>query len=182
MRPEPSIRRAFSILGLLRMNKSNLIGISIGILGLLAITSLIGPSTNASGKAINDTPSVLSAVVSNYDFGKVPIGGGLVRHSYVLRNDTTLPVVISKIYTSCMCTEATLRIADATFGPYRMPGHRAVPSVDQVLLPGAEVSIDVVFDPAAHGPAGIGPVSRVVSIEDGTGGKVDLGFKALITP
>ena len=161
------------------MNKSTFVGIFIGIVGLMLFIALFGSSSNASDIA---KPSVLSAEIDTYDFGAVPIGGGLVQHSYLVRNDTSLPVVISKMYTSCMCTLATLSIGDRVFGPYGMPGHGSIPTIGVALEPGSEVSVEVVFDPAAHGPAGIGPVGRVVSIEDGLGGRVELKFNALVTP
>ena len=39
--------------------------------------------------------------------------GGKVKHNFTLKNTGQAPVKISKIYTSCMCTEVML-IADKT--------------------------------------------------------------------
>jgi len=161
------------------MNKSTFMGIIVGILGLIAFVALVGPSSETHSELI---PSVLSAETDSYDFGPVPINGGLVRHSYILKNSTSEPVVISKMYTSCMCTEASIHIGDEIFGPYGMPGHGFMPSIDRILEPNTETSVDVVFDPAAHGPAGIGPIGRVVVVEDETGGRVEFRFNAVVTP
>ena len=50
------------------------------------------------------------------------------------------------------------------------------------MNPGEDAIIEVVFDPAAHGPAGIGPVDRVVTIENTAGRPLVLAFAATVTP
>ena len=50
----------------------------------------------------------LTAEETAFDFGMVPMYGGKVKHSFRLKNTGQAPIKISKIYTSCMCTEATL--------------------------------------------------------------------------
>src|SRR3989344_4812890 len=50
----------------------------------------------------------LTAEETVFDFGNVPMYGGKVKHNFTLKNNGQGPVKISKIYTSCMCTEATL--------------------------------------------------------------------------
>ena len=39
-----------------------------------------------------------------------------------------------------------------------------------------------VLAPAAHGPAGIGPIDRVVTIENSAGQPLELAFSANVTP
>src|SRR3989344_3553130 len=75
-------------------------------------------------------------------------------------------IKITKIYTSCMCTEATLINETSRKGPFGMPG-RGGPSsqIDEVVNPGKEINIDVLVDPAAHGPQGTGPAKKIVYIE-----------------
>ena len=55
----------------------------------------------------------LTAEETTFDFGMVPMYGGKVKHNFTLKNSGQAPVKISKIYTSCMCTEVML-IADKT--------------------------------------------------------------------
>ena len=62
-----------------------------------------------------------------------------------------------------------------------MPGHGFLPRLKEVVQAGGQVEVEVIFDPAAHGPAGIGPIERVVSLET-SGGVVELRFKALVKP
>ena len=48
--------------------------------------------------------------------------------------------------------------------------------------PSEAAYLDVVFDPAAHGPAGVGPTERAVTIESDAGEPLVLGFTALVRP
>ena len=48
---------------------------------------------------------------------------------------------------------------------------------------GEEVSVEVTFDPAAHGPSGVGPIERQVVISTGANQQpISLQFKAVVTP
>lgn len=101
-----------------------------------------------------------------FDFGSISMSKGKVSHSFTLKNFGESAINITKIYTSCMCTEATLVQGTSRKGPFGMPGHGGSSAqVDEVVDPGREISIDVVVDPAAHGPQGTGPAKKVVYIE-----------------
>jgi len=55
------------------------------------------------------------------------------------------------------------------------------PNIKEKLEQGQEAEILVVFDPAAHGPAGVGKISRAVFVEN-SGGKLEFYFDANVTP
>ena len=93
------------------------------------------------------------------------MASGKVSHVFAVKNTGTEPVVIEKIYTSCMCTAATLTKGERTFGPFSMPSHGFIPKIGMTLESGEEAAIEAVFDPAAHGPAGVGLAERVVYLE-----------------
>ena len=64
-----------------------------------------------------------------------------------------------------------------------MEGHGSpVPTINEELPAGQEAQIEVVFDPAAHGPAGVGPISRNVFVETTDGKKLVFEIKAQVTP
>jgi hypothetical protein len=63
-----------------------------------------------------------------------------------------------------------------------MPGHTPIPALNESMQPNEEAMVEVVFDPAAHGPAGIGPIDRVVTIENSDGQPLELAFAANVTP
>src|SRR3989344_1073103 len=148
------------------MTKKTYIGIAVGIIALGTAITLAQPNNQ------NETGQTASpqTTENSYDFGKISMAEGIVQTSFTLRNDGTEPLTIQKMYTSCMCTVATLRTNTSAdpggeFGPFGMPGHGFIPSIDAVLRPQEEATIDVEFDPAAHGPAGIGRIERTILIE-----------------
>jgi hypothetical protein len=82
-----------------------------------------------------------------------------------------------------MCTTATLTTSSGRlYGPFGMPGHGFVPPTNAPLSPGQEASVRIVFDPAAHGPAGVGRVERVVTLEAPNARPLELRFVALVKP
>ena len=152
------------------------IAIAVLLLGIILVARGRGnqsePAT-ASGK--------LTAAEKTYNFGKISMAAGTVRHSFAVKNESGAAVKIKKIFTSCMCTQATLKLGEKTVGPYGMPGHGLAPSVNEEIAAGGEALVEVVFDPAAHGPAGVGRVSRQVTVETDDGA-VTLSFAAEVTP
>ncbi|KKW19990.1 MAG: hypothetical protein UY63_C0003G0003 [Parcubacteria group bacterium GW2011_GWA2_51_10] len=118
---------------------------------------------------------------SNYDFGTISMAAGKVKREFKIKNTGEGPVTIEKMYTSCMCTEATLSAGGKRFGPFGMPGHAAVPTIRYTLSPNDEGIVEVVFDPAAHGPSGVGPIERAVRIEN-SGKPIELTFSAMVRP
>ena len=81
-----------------------------------------------------------------------------------------------------MCTVASLVKGDKKYGPFGMAGHGFIPSVNQDIKTSEEAAIEVVFDPAAHGPAGVGKIERSVFIETENGQTSEIGFSAIVIP
>lgn len=117
-----------------------------------------------------------------FDFGVVSMAAGKVTHVFRVRNDGAAPVTIQKIYTSCMCTTATLVTRAGAKGPFGMPGHGAAAKLAERLDPGEEALVEAVFDPAAHGPSGAGWNERFVFVAADTGRTLELRFTANVTP
>jgi len=140
------------------------------------------PSSAAPSSAPSRSAGALAARETNFDFGPVSMAAGKVSHRYWFRNASDAPVLIRRIYTSCMCTTATLVKGARIVNQYGMPGHGPVPRVDESMGPSEAAYLDVVFDPAAHGPAGVGPTERAVTIESDAGEPLVLGFTALVRP
>jgi len=126
--------------------------------------------------------SALTAMESGFDFGEISMAKGKVSHTFKIKNDTSEAVVAKQLYTSCMCTEASLIKADKKVGPFGMPGHDFVPKINETLAAGEEADIEVVFDPAAHGPSGVGPIERVVYLEQEGKNPLEINIKASVTP
>ena len=110
--------------------------------------------------------SELVATEKSFDFGTVSMAKGKVSHSFKIKNNGSTSVKIGKVYTSCMCTEATIVNGASRKGPFGMPGHNGFASkINETVKPGQEISIEVEVDPAAHGPQGTGPAKKVIYIE-----------------
>lgn len=117
-----------------------------------------------------------------FDFGNISMAAGKVSHRYRIRNTGESGITITKIYTSCMCTDATLITPSGRKGPFGMPGHGANPGIFESIAPGGDAQVEVVFDPAAHGPAGIGPTERIVTIRTNESQPLELRFAAMVKP
>ena len=164
------------------MNKTILL-VAIAVLvlgGLVWIARPNSQNSDASSVLSNGTLTVEEA--NNFDYGTISMAAGKVTHQFKIKNTGADAVTITKMYTSCMCTTATLLMGEKKFGPYGMPGHGATPKINKAVSPNEEISVDVVFDPAAHGPAGIGRIQRTITIENNAGQPVELQFVAVVTP
>lgn len=139
-----------------------LLGVVIILVGAIAFAK---PGMDQS-KKIEDvkTETLLGVDRTNHDFGTISMKDGKVKTSFNVTNTTTTAVNIDTLFTSCMCTEATLKIKDKMVGPFGMQGHGFMPGIKEVINPGEEVEIIVEFDPNAHGPAGLGVIERVVTL------------------
>lgn len=156
--------------------------IAISTAAFLWIGAAFSGPEQGSGAAQSFAPNGLQAPVAFYDFGTVSMKDGKVQHRFAVRNTADAPVRIEKLYTSCMCTEATLLAGPDSFGPFGMPGHGYLPSVDRVVAPGEEVTVEAEFDPNAHGPAGVGRNDRAVYLQTGPRSGLELRFTVYVTP
>lgn len=125
---------------------------------------------------------VLTVKESQYDFGDVSMAKGDVSTEFVLENQSKDNVKIGDVSTSCMCTEAELKMGDKTYGPFGMPGHLSAGKANAIVNTGEKVIVKVIFDPAAHGPSGIGEVVRQIFINTGNAESLILTLKANVTP
>jgi Protein of unknown function (DUF1573) len=171
-----------------------ILGISLIVLALVVAIIAANPGTGtqsarsaaqATSPASSAAPlraGALKARESQFEFGPISMAGGKVSHRYWFRNESAAPVLIRQVYTSCMCTTATLVKGMRVIGSYGMPGHGPLPAVNETLAPDEAAYVDVVFDPAAHGPAGLGHTERVVTIEPGAGAPLQVAFTAYVKP
>lgn len=167
------------------MNKKLSIWLGVGILVALALIAISYPNPQKETKS--DKMASLGSILGitapemNYDFGTISMAAGKVKHDFEIQNNSSSTIALDKLYTSCMCTSAYFVKGEDKIGPFGMPGHGFVPGLGRELEPGEGAKIEVVFDPAAHGPAGIGPTNRSVFLEsDGEAKRFDI--KTVVTP
>lgn len=95
-----------------------------------------------------------------YNAGTVSMANGLVKHTYEIKNIGDGDLEIERIWTSCHCTTARLRVGDKESPKFGMNNNPVFWS--QKIAPNEVGQLEVIFDPAFHGPQGTGPVVRVV--------------------
>ena len=158
----------------------------VGVAGLIIVaqpgTATSTPAAAPSAGAGPASAGYLSAIRKGHDFGTISMAAGKVSYRYPISNVGTEPLEVRKLYTSCMCTTAALVKNGKVSEAYGMPGHTPIPSINVPIAPQEQAYVEVVFDPAAHGPAGVGPIERVVTVENSAGQPLELGFTAVVTP
>lgn len=126
----------------------------------------VGQQSQSPLSASPRPAAVLTAQPTGFAFGRVQISGGYVTTRFVVTNVSDRPVRLQRVYTSCNCTTASLEFSDGgAGGPFGMPGHELPTEYDRVVQPGESFGVQVYFNPAAHGPKGIGSVTRSIVVE-----------------
>lgn len=132
---------------------------------------------------VTSSGGIIVAEAADYDFGTVPMHDGDVEHIYQLANDGNEVVTLGELYTSCMCTTAQVIFRDETESRIAgMRGHGAPTYVNRKIAPGEQFQLKAIFDPAAHGPQGVGPVNRTVYLQTNSKDSptVELNFEAVV--
>lgn len=178
--PQPaSIYRRKALYGLLVASAA---AISFGIYSSRGPLAESADSRSVAGASEPATVGELASVAPFHDFGSISMAGGNVMHRFIIANTGRSAVTVTRLTTSCMCTSATLSTASGRRGPFGMPGHGPMPTIRERLEPGEMAQVEVVFDPAAHGPAGVGRTSRTVTIRPDVGPELQLRFVAMVRP
>lgn len=171
------------------LGRTMLVGLAIlsaGAIGFGVYNSQ--PALNASARSVEPAQvqsrsgPALASFQPVYGFGSISMAAGKVRHTYTISNTGGEPLQIVGVTTSCMCTEATVVTNNGRFGPFGMAGHGRMPSIRETVAPGAIAQVEVVFDPAAHGPAGVGRTERTIRIETDAGTPLQLALTAMVRP
>ncbi len=133
--------------------------------------------TNPASKSALTVPETL------HDFGTISMKNRTVTKDFTVTNPTDKDITVETVLTSCMCTTAFLVTAEGkTKGPFGMAGMGYVPPANETIKPGENRTVRVVYDPNAHGPAGVGRTVRFITLTDDSGGTLELEIRALVTP
>lgn len=152
-------------------------GIFVGFLWLLSKSQ-----ASSTPKNLTESESQLTASEMLYDFGTISMKDGLVSHMFKVTNSSDKDINVKKVSTSCMCTSAYIENGSGEKGPFGMEGMGYVPSANEVIKAGESRDIKVVYDPNAHGPAGVGMIDRLIYLTDASGSTLQLEIKAEVTP
>lgn len=135
---------------------------------LFALLILIGGIVALSGSSTTSTTistsqnAKASVDQKTYDWGTINMKDGNVSKTFAIKNAGTDVLKLTKVKTSCHCTKAQVTINGNTSPSFGM--NTVSPWVGEVP-PGNEAQLNIVFDPAYHGPNGIGPITRYISVD-----------------
>lgn len=111
---------------------------------------------------------------TTHDWGIIDYDKGVVSKSFTIKNDGTEALQLFNVKTSCLCTTAQLITADATSPKFGM--HEESSSVFEVK-PSETAQLLVEFDPTFHGPSGVGPMTRIITVETNDVSRKELSFE-----
>ena len=98
----------------------------------------------------------------NYDWGQIDYDGGVAKHVFEIKNGEEAELKLANIKTSCMCTTAQVMTRTGSSPIFKM---HQTSDWKGVLAAGETAKLEVIFDPAFHGPTGVGPIERIISLE-----------------
>lgn len=143
------------------MNKNKIIGFVI-FLFLLLLAGYYFIS-NYDLKTVNLVTQIEES--KDQELGEISMTDGVKKISFKYKNTLEKSIILNNLYTSCMCTKAKLIVGDQQSVFAGMKGHKSgLKPIDpnMILDPGEVVEIFVEFDPNAHGPEAVGPMTRTV--------------------
>lgn len=138
-----------------------LILLTIAIL-LGGVILVSGSSSTTSAQIVASQNAKAQVDSTTYSWGNIPYSGGNVTKTFSIKNNGTDTLQLTNIRTSCHCTKAHVTINGGDSPDF---GMNNVSSWIGNVKPRQEAKLTVTFDPAFHGPQGIGPVVRYVSVE-----------------
>ena len=146
---------------------------------LIVVVALVGIKVIASSASPVELVENAQLTISetSWDFGDIPMSEGITTRSISLKNDTDVPITITSMQTSCMCTTVQIVHSDGSkSGLKGMVGHG--------IQAGEAVALLVNFDPNAHGPNATGPITRNVELTTNSQAQpeVELTFSGNVIP
>jgi len=138
-----------------------IIGIVVATILILVIAVFLGTRMGATPQVTADSQVSVSVDSSKYDWGTIDYDKGIVSKNFEIKNTSNAALKLYNVKTSCMCTTAQLKTSDITSKKFQM--HESSSDVIEVK-PGDTAQLIVEFDPAFHGPSGVGPITRTITM------------------
>ena len=142
--------------------KFSLLIIGTTVLLLVGGIFVLGKQSAGSVELSKNAAAAFSTDHDRYEWGNIAYGGGKASHRFSIRNDGTADLSVANLKTSCMCTTVQFKSESGESPAFAM--HQKS-QWQGVLAPGDVADIEVIFDPAFHGPQGVGPMERAVSFD-----------------
>lgn len=139
------------------------------IIGIVLMSFLIVGGGVFAATKFSNTPVIIESqaakavtVETEYAWGDIEMKNGVVTKLFTIKNNGTQDLELINIKTSCMCTTASISANGAKSPTFRM--HQAS-SWKGIVAPRKEAQLEVIFDPAFHGPSGVGQITRQITVE-----------------
>ena len=165
-----------------KQSKKYLWGVIIVVVALVGIKVVVSSSSQV--EPVENAELTISE--THWDFGDIPMSEGITTRSISLKNDTDVPITITSMQTSCMCTTVQIVHSDGSkSGLKGMVGHGGgTSSLSETIQAGEAVALLVNFDPNAHGPNATGPITRNVELTTNSQAQpeVELTFSGNVIP
>ncbi|OGH21552.1 MAG: hypothetical protein A2958_02375 [Candidatus Levybacteria bacterium RIFCSPLOWO2_01_FULL_38_13] len=138
---------------------------------------VLSDSTNTS-QVTSSTNAKAQIPQKEHNFGNIPYSGGNVEKAFIIKNVGSDTLKLSNVRTSCHCTKARISVDGEESPSFGMDG---ISSWVGEVGKSRQAKLIVTFDPAFHGPQGIGPVNRFVSVDTNDKNNSQLTFTVLGT-
>ncbi len=144
-----------------------LVGVLVFSFLLIVVFAMWQGGKEPSTKEVGATASVnikdLEVSPASYDVGTIKMKDGNVVKTYEVKNTSSESMKLQRIATSCMCTKTKVKIGDKETREFGMEGMGDKnPPINLELPSGQTATVTAIFDPAAHGPKGVGTFDRTV--------------------
>ena len=155
--------------------KINKLAVSIVAITLLFTGGVVWLAVSMSSVAEVQTSANAKAIVSSYmhDWGDIKMDEGKVRANFEVKNEGTEDLKLYNVASSCTCTMAKIIMGDITSPIFGM--HTKSDFV-MVIPPGQTAQVQAEFNPAFHGPTGVGTITRNVTVETNDASQPQLSF------
>ena len=156
--------------------KTNLLLFAVPVVILAVVFGLqqqdysIQPVNQSAARLTKSMPDVAITDVGVFsqELGEIPMSAGIAQLGFTFKNTSDTPLDLQQLYTTCMCTKAKIITQAGQSAFAGMQGHTGgLKPIDPnlQLQPGEEAVVLVEFDPNAHGPDAVGPITRSVILE-----------------
>lgn len=131
--------------------------ILIGVVALMGSGVYLAAKLGTPANVRMNKDALLSVTETDKELGDISIDQDLVVTDFLIKNVGSESLALYNLTTSCMCTVVQVQIGDVISPEFKM-GDRSTYVAN--VPPGEAATIKLIFDPAFHGPNGLGEVTR----------------------
>jgi|SRR3989344_3564598 len=160
------------------MNENKFIIAIVAVtLSLLVGVVLLAGKMSSSAKVEASSDAQAEVGPMSYDWGKIGINNGQAEAVFEIKSNGSQPLKLFNIVTSCACTTAQTIVEGQGSPLFDM--HSQSTYVTEIP-PGSTAQLKVVFDPLFHGPNGLGPITRQITVatNDANNPKLEFSLSA----